>query len=87
MENKKKYNTITEEQLDLMVKDIIDKLETAGNENDIDQLVDDCEYLFFDLNDENYTLWTMNARQAEYFVSELRALFEYLLEEYLAVSK
>ena len=75
------YNTITEEQLVVMMKDTIDKLETAGNENDIDQMVDDCEYLFFDLNDETYTLWGMNARQAEDFAMGLRAGFEYLLEK------
>jgi hypothetical protein len=78
------YNTITQEQLEVMMKDTIDKLETAGNENDIDQLVDDCESLFFDLNDENYTLSGMTARQAEDFAMGLRAGFEYLLEEYLA---
>ena len=81
MENKKLYNTIEEEQLDLMVLETIKKLETNGNENDTDQLAQDVEDLFFDLYDEEYCLWGMSAREAEDFVILVKQTSLYFLEE------
>jgi hypothetical protein len=82
------YNTITQEQLEVMMNDTINKLETAGNENDLDQLLDDCESLFFDLNDENYTLSGMSVREADDFVKDLKAGFHFFIwKNILAVSK
>jgi hypothetical protein len=88
--NKQTYNTITEDQLNTMVEDIISKMDlTEMNEDnyDDDEYQDTFDEMFFDLYDEKYTLWNMTARQAENFVVELHQTFSYFVEKHLAVSK
>lgn len=72
MKTKQPYNTIKDEQVSKMVKDIIiqlgyEAITTEEYYDNEDLYGDEIVEMFYDVYDEQYTLWCMSASQAEQF--------------------
>jgi hypothetical protein len=85
MKDRQPYNTIQDEQVSQMVKDIIIQLGydtiTTDEYYDNEELYgDNIIERFYDVYDEQYTLWGMSAQQAEQFHTGLFGYIGYLME-------
>jgi len=86
MKDRQPYNTIQDNQVSQMVKDIIIQLGydtiTTDEYYDNEELYDDnIVERFYDVYDEQYTLWGMSAQQAEQFHTGLYGSIGYLMEK------
>jgi len=85
MENKKQYNTLSDEQIKNMVEKMIRVSDFVVTDENIGELTDQFADSFFDVYDE-YELWGMSKNEAIHFFSTVQSYTEEILEEYLEMS-